>query len=139
MQWVLFDYGDGDQRGSKKCRGREKHEPERLRKISGGRSSVHEPVQGEPGARSMKAAEHDCGENRNYDRAAECPEEIKRAGRDAELVRQDGILNDDIGPMPAPASANSAATSPSERVAGKAANARSAETAIGMATTGTRL
>ena len=41
MQRVLFDYGDGEQRGSKKCRGPEKHEPERLGKISAGRS-VHE-------------------------------------------------------------------------------------------------
>ena len=36
MQWVFFDHGDGGQRGSKKYRGRDKHTPERLGKISAG-------------------------------------------------------------------------------------------------------
>jgi hypothetical protein len=46
MQWALFDHRNGDQRGSKKCRGRDKYAPERLRKIIVGRSSVREPVRG---------------------------------------------------------------------------------------------
>src|SRR5262245_20701457 len=88
-QWPLLDQHHRYQRNDKEHRRGDEHPAEQRREMRWPPS----PDTVSRNALDSTSAQNDRGKHRHDDRTAELAEEIKRAGRDSELMRQDRILD----------------------------------------------